>query len=77
MQKNCRVKEKIHSINLSDELKDGLINILINDQYESLISDEELSEDIIYQLEEKFSDTESMISEEECEETYLQSAKRP
>ena len=69
--KNCRVKEKMHSLNLSDKLKEGLINILINDQYESSIFDEELSEDRTYQLEEKSSDTESMISEEESEGTNL------
>ena len=71
LAKNCRVKEQINNLNLSDKLKEGLIIILINDQYESSTFDKELSEDIIYQLDEKSPDTETTMSNENCEGTYL------
>ena len=41
--------------------------MLINKQYESSVSEEESDQDIIYQLEERFSNNESTISSEKCD----------
>ena len=71
LYKNLQVKEKINNLNLSDELKEGLINIWINDQCEAPVFEEEFDQDMIYQLEERSSNNESTTSSEECDGSNL------